>query len=169
MSASSTHTDVTLRRPRRSDGAALHDFVCRSEALEANTRYAYLLLSTHFRDTSIVAEQGGRIAGFVAAYLLPARPDTIFVWQVGVAPFARRTGLARRMIQAILDRQDLEDVRCLEATVATSNQASRRLFESVAKALDTTCSRHRGFEHRDFGNEAHEDEILVRVGPWEIS
>ena len=169
MSAPATGSDLELdlRAPVRGDGARMHAFV-RDSSLETNTRYAYLLLATHFAETSIVAEHDGEMMGFVAAYRVPARPDTLFVWQVGVSPKARRTGLAKRMLLALAGLLAPTGVCCIEATVGAGNEASARLFASTAKALSTECTWSTGFVADDFGDEDHEDEVLARVGPWEI-
>lgn len=162
-----TVADLVLRKPSKEDGSVLYELVRESEALEENTTYAYLLLTSHFRDTCIVAELDGEIVGFVAAYLIPTRPDTVFVWQVGVSRKARRMGLARRMLEALLDRQACGGVRYLEATVEPKNHASHGLFQALADARDAALRRTTGFESTDFGAQDHAAEVLVRVGPME--
>lgn len=166
MNAPATGLEPTLRAPGRADGARLHAFV-QASSLETNSCYAYLLLATHFQETSVVAERDGELLGFVAGYRLPDRPDTLFVWQVGVAQAARRTGLGRRMLLALVRRLTPRGVRRIQATVGEGNEASSRLFGAVAEALSTDCTRAPGFAAGDFGNEIHEDEVLTTVGPWE--
>lgn len=162
-----TDLDVVLRRPRRADGARLHAFV-EGSTLEINSCYAYLLLGTHFRDTCLLAEHDDELLGFVAAYRLPRRPDTLFVWQVGVAEAARGHGLGLRLLHTLVARSS-PSTRCLEATVERGNRASQRLFEALARELGTTCSTSRGFTTEDFGDAPHDDEVLHRVGPWETT
>jgi L-2,4-diaminobutyric acid acetyltransferase len=163
-----TAAGLVLRAPERADGARMHELVRASESLEENSRYAYLLVATHFAATSLVAERDGTLVGMVAGYRLPARPDTLFVWQIGVAREARRSGLGRRMLRELLRRPACRDVRRLEATVAEGNEASRRLFESLARELGAPCRREAGFAAADFGGQTHEAERLLCIGPWEI-
>ena len=74
-----------MRPPSRKDGAALHRLISECPPLDLNSLYAYLLLAEHFSDTCVLAESaGGRIDGFISAYVLPDRPDVLFVWQVAV-------------------------------------------------------------------------------------
>jgi len=155
---------VTLRSPVPRDGARLWDFVRRSGVLEENSCYAYLLLSTHFANTSVVAELNGQVVGFVAAYLLPNRPNVVFVWQIGVDPGCRRSGLGKRLLRHLISLQHVRNARFLEATVTPSNRPSRRLFESFAAEFGAGCRDMEGFSPEDFAG-AHEEERLLRIGP----
>lgn len=148
-------------------------FIADHGGLELNTAYAYLVLADDFTDTCVVAvERGsepgdvadGTLAGFVLGYRPPTRPDTLFVWQVGVAPSHRGQGLARRMILEVLER-NAPEVRFLESTVTPSNTASRRLFRSVAEARDTTCDVTDHLTEDHFPEDGHEAEQRFRIGP----
>ena len=90
-----------MRPPSRKDGAALHRLISECPPLDLNSLYAYLLLAEHFSDTCVLAESaGGRIDGFISAYVLPDRPDVLFVWQVAV--HARtRPSVSRAMLRAL--------------------------------------------------------------------
>lgn len=151
-----------MRPTRLGDGAAMWQFIADHGGLELNTAYAYLVLADDFADTCIVAEDGQELAGFVLGYRPPTRPDTLFVWQVGVSPTHRGQGLARRMILALLDRMGAS---YLEATVTPSNTASRRLFRSVAEARGTTCDVSEYLTEGHFPEQGHEAEEKFRIGP----
>lgn len=157
---------LTLRPPTRPDGARMWRFVREHGGLELNTAYAYVLLADDLSATSSVADgPDGDLAGFVLGFRRPARPDTLFVWQVGVSPAHRGQGLARRLILDTLARQP-DDVRFLEATVTPSNTASQRLFRSVAAALETDCQVREYLTVDDFPEGDHEAEDLFRIGPF---
>src|SRR5690625_423188 len=94
-----------FRKAQPQDGARMHALVKEMGGLELNTAYFYVLYCMDFADTCVVAEVDGKLAGFVLGHRPPARPDTVFVWQVGVAPFMRRQGMARRLLDAVLDRK----------------------------------------------------------------
>lgn len=101
--------------------------------------------------------------------------NTIFVWQVAVAPTARRRGLGLRMLRelAMQVQQDYDDegadrVQYMEASVTPSNDASRQLFDSFARhygvrAQDTDIY----FSQDEFPEQVgHETEYLLRMGPF---
>lgn len=154
-----------MRPTRLGDGAAMWQFVHEHGGLELNTAYAYLVLADDFTDTCIVAEHDGHLAGFVLGYRPPTRPDTLFVWQVGVHPDHRGKGLARRMILDLLEQQAPE-VRYLESTVTPSNMASRRLFQSIAEARAATCHVSEYLTEDVFPQSGHEAEERFRIGPF---
>jgi len=164
---------IELRQARVPDAASIWRLVRDSGVLDCNSSYLYLLLCRDFSDTCVVAERGEETVGFVTAYRLPRDPSVLFVWQIGVCSTARRQGLAKRMLRDLLDRQDVEQPpRFLEATVAASNIASRRLFQSLAADIGATLVEEEGFLVSDFPAavsddpaEAHEAEPRLRIGP----
>lgn len=155
-----------LRAPRATDAGAIWQLVREAGALDANSVYAYLLLCTDFSETSIVAESFGQVVGFVLGYRPPRRRDTLFVWQVAVAPERRAEGVAAGMLDALLARCARTDVRFLEATVTPSNGPSRALFEGLARRNAAPCREGVAFESDLFPGGSHEPELMLRIGPF---
>jgi L-2,4-diaminobutyric acid acetyltransferase len=155
---------TTLRTPRKEDAAPLRRLLAEVGRLERNSCYAYLLLCTHFATTCLVAEQSGQIVGFVLAYRPPSDPESLFVWQVGVAEGARGAGLARHLLRSLLEQPACRDARFMTATVSPDNAASLALFRGFARARGALCEETRGFCASLF-DEPHPEESLLRVGP----
>ncbi|HSO06929.1 MAG TPA: diaminobutyrate acetyltransferase [Pelomicrobium sp.] len=160
------HPAIRLVRPRVEQGAAIRALIEACRPLDVNSTYLYLLLAHHFADTCILALAGERAVGFVSAYRPPGRPDTLFVWQVAVAPEARGQGLAGRMLRALLARPALRGVTRIETTVSPSNAASRGMFARLAADLAAPLEEGALFDAEYFGAEAHEDERLIAIGPF---
>lgn len=107
----------------------------------------------------------------LVAYFLPERPNTLFVWQVGVDERMRGRGVATKLLLDVLARIHCHKVRYLQTTITGDNQASWALFESLAKSLKAN-TRHKSLFDRDrhFDGE-HDTEILLTVGPlqpWHV-
>lgn len=153
-----------IRAPRASDAGRIWSLIPAIGNLERNSAYAYLLLCTHFAPTSLVAERGDSIAGFVLGYRPPTDASALFVWQVGVAPDARGQGLGGKMFEALLARPECADVRYLTATVSPDNAASLALFRGFARRRGVACEEHTWFPGELFP-EPHPDENLLRIGP----
>lgn len=160
-------TLATLRKPTRSDGADLHDLIERCPPLDLNSRYAYLLMCEHHADTCVVAELDGRMVGAATAYFLPHRPNTLFVWQVAVAPGMQGQRLASRMLDQLVERCAVDrGLHTIEATISPSNIASRKLFTSLATRHRVDIAGSLLFSAADFGAGEHEEEWLYQLGPW---
>ena len=156
--------DIRFRAPHTDDGLQIHRLIADSPPLDHNSVYSYYLLCMHFNDTCIVAEQGGDLIGFISAYRIPQRPDTLFVWQVVVSRSARGQGVARSMLDRLLQCIPDKELRFVEATVNPSNTASRGLFERLAQTRGTVLKEDRFLDYSAFGSSSnHEPEILLRI------
>lgn len=160
-------TEYIFREPTVEDGAGMWGLVRDTGVLDLNSSYSYLILAEHFSDTCIVAERGGAVVGFVTAYIPPKQPDTLFVWQVGVAEGERGNGLASRMLDELLQRPACAGVSYLDATVTPSNGPSSALFRSFARGRGTVCTVQEGFDEDLFPGTGHEPEMLFRIGPFD--
>ncbi|MCC6142231.1 MAG: diaminobutyrate acetyltransferase [Candidatus Hydrogenedentes bacterium] len=163
MTSTATN-EICLRKPAATDAADVAKLVAESPPLELNTTYAYLLITTHFADTSVVAEREGEIVGFVAGYRPPTAPEALFVWQVAVKDTARGLGIGSRMLVELLKRPACDGVRYLTTTVTPSNASSTRLFQRFAEKQHAEFITERHFGAELFGG-GHEEEVLYRIGP----
>lgn len=156
---------TALREPTVEDGPSIYDLVNRCKPLDVNSRYLYLLQCSHFANTCAVAESDGSVQAFISAYVRPDKPDVLFVWQIAVDASLRGQGIAGRLLACLLDRPHLAGIRFVEATVNPSNDASRNLFRSLARKSACDMQEEMMFPVEAFGGDAHEEEILLRVGP----
>jgi L-2,4-diaminobutyric acid acetyltransferase len=156
---------IVCREPKLEDASGVHALVEACKPLDLNSRYAYMLLCSHFRDTCVVAEQQDGICGFVSGYRKPAEPSVLFVWQVAVGPQVRGQGLGKQLLAALLDRPACSGVTHVEATIAPSNRASNALFAWLARRYEARCVRSTYVRAEDFGENTHEEEELLRIGP----
>lgn len=155
-----------LRPPERRDGAALHDLIQSCPPLDLNSRYAYLLLCEHHAATCVVAETEGQLVGAITAYIPPAKPDTLFIWQVAVAPHMQGKQIASRMLDQLVARcATSHRFQKLETTISPSNIGSRKLFESYAQRHRIALRAQPYLAASDFGAGQHEDEWLYQLGP----
>lgn len=167
MKNNSSH--ILFRKPEISDAYSIWKLIKESPPLDLNSLYCYLIICTHFVDTSIIAEDSDGICGFISAYIRPDSENILFVWQVVVKKEKKRQGIANTMLQSLLRRKHKKVIQYLETTVNPSNKASGALFYAIAKSLNTKCHESVFFTEKDFGNQAHEDEILYRIGPFDIT
>ena len=161
---------LKLRPPLPEDGPRVHQLIEQCPPLNTNSMHCNLLQCTHFARTSVAAlqenEANNNLLGFISAYLIPERNDTLFIWQVAVCEEARGLGLAINMMKQILDRPQCAQVRYLETTITESNKASWGLFKSLAKKLETRLEKPAMFHCDKHFTGKHKSELLVRLGPF---
>jgi L-2,4-diaminobutyric acid acetyltransferase len=159
-------SDILLRVPTREDGRAAHQLIGCCPPLDTNSMYCNLLQCSHFAETSVAAQMGGELVGFVSGYIIPGRDDTLFIWQVAVGEKARGRGLASRMLDHIAGRERCRDVSYLETTITEDNKASWALFTRFAERRGAELDSSVMFDEQlHFGGE-HASEMLVRIGPF---
>lgn len=160
---------ITLRRPVAEDGMDLFELVQRCAPLDSNSSYCNLLQCSHFAETAVAATRDNQLVGFVSGYLKPSDESVWFVWQVAVDTEARGCGLAKRMLQSVLNRASLSQVQYIETTITPDNDASWGLFTSLAKALQAPIEKSVMFDEQQHFKGHHKTEYLVRIGPFTSS
>lgn len=161
-------TDFAFRAPVATDGPAITALISRCPPLDRNSAYCNLIQSTHFADHCVVAQQEGRIVGWVSGHRPPSEPACLFVWQVAVAAEGRGKGLAKRMIKSLLARPAQRGVTCLTTTVTDDNKASWALFHSLARDWDAPLERTALFEREAHFAGAFPTEYQARIGPFDL-
>lgn len=153
-------------KPSVQDGASIYELVKESNALDVNSQYSYLMMVKFFQHSCIIAKFNQTLAGFVIAFPLLNKQDTLFVWQIGVSHHFRRQGVGTKMLEALLASEDCKQFCYIEATITPSNRASQSLFIGLAKKGNTHYEVSECFPAKLFGGTNHEDEILYRIGPF---
>lgn len=156
-----------MRTPTVTDGSALWQMAKDSASLDVNSPYAYLLWCRDFAATSVIAEVGGRPAGYITGYRRPEEPTALLVWQVAVDDAHRGVGLASRMLDHLFGQQVGHGVTHLETSITPDNEASQRLFTAFARRWDAACERSELFGAGLFPG-AHLAEELFRIGPLRV-
>ena len=131
---------------------------------------------------TVARSENGDVVGFVMSYRPPQARNTIFVWQIGVAPEAAGQGLGGRLLDALVDQvvaasanePEESRVRFMEATVTPDNAASRNLFKAFGRRRGANVEITSDFYSvTDFPAEAadgsalsHEPEDKFVIGPF---
>ncbi|MEC9433320.1 MAG: diaminobutyrate acetyltransferase [Pseudomonadota bacterium] len=155
-----------LRRPESSDGAAVWELIRDCHPLDRNSLYCNLLQCDHFSETCVLAEREGEVLGWISAYIVPDKPDTLFVWQVAVSEAARGMGLAGKMLDEILDRDVCADVDRMQTTITRGNAASWALFRRFADRRDAPLESNAHFTRDEHFEGRHDTEHMVEIGPF---
>ncbi len=159
--------NITIRKQELADAKEVYNLVRDTNILDVNSEYLYLLQSTYFRNTCVVAVENKNIIGFVSGFIDPNDSKTLFVWQVGVDEKYRGFGLAKKMIMEILSNNIQKNIEYIQTTISPSNKSSESLFLKLCKELKANIVLEKLFDKSDFNN-SHEDEILYKIGPFNV-
>ena len=100
------------------------------------------LFFVHFRDTSFVAEEDGRLAGFLCGFRSQTFEDEAYVHFVGVDPGFRGRGVARSLYERFFDAvRPRTTVRCVTGTV---NEASVAFHTSLGFEVERIAENYDG-------------------------
>ncbi len=157
--------NLEIRQPAPSDGPAVTRLIKESPPLDVNSAYCNLLQCSHFATTSASAFSGDTLVGFVSGYRVPGRGNTLFIWQVAVSERARGLGLARAMLNDIVERAENREVSWLETSITANNSASWAMFQGFARSRSAVARRSVMFERDEHFAGSHETEYLLRIGP----
>ena len=146
---------------------SVNRLIAASPPLDTNSIYCNLLQCTYFSSTSIIAKNGDKCLGFVSAYLVPERSDTLFIWQIAVSEAARGQGLGKKMLRSLLSSKACQSVHFIETTITKSNRASWGLFKSLAGDLNADFEESLLFDRVEHFEKLHDSENLLRIGPFE--
>lgn len=124
-------SEATLRPARQGDAEAVRALAAECPPLEVYPLHQYVILLRTCGDLSCVAEVDGEIVGFEVGIPASRRPGAYFLWQIGVAPGQRGTGLAQQLLGTIEERLCAAGYHTIELTVDPANEPSYRLFRSA--------------------------------------
>lgn len=144
---------------------AVFSLISSCPPLDTNSSYCNLLQCSHFANTSVAAEKSGSLVGFISGYIIPDRPDTLFIWQVAVSDQARGLGLASRMLEHILNRSRSTSIQYLETTITQENDASWALFKRLSRSYSANFTSSIWMDRDKHFDGLHDSEELVRIGP----
>lgn len=161
--------ELLFREPTSLDGMPVHTLIKNSPPLDTNSVYCNLLQCTQFASTCVVVELGSELAGFMSAFVKPAEPDVLFVWQMVVTSAARGRGVAGRMLKHLLERPHLADIRYIETTISPGNGPSEAVFLRFAKEENADVDKNILFSKEGHFQGQHDDEVLYRIGPFQYS
>lgn len=161
--------NIDLRVPVLEDGMAVFRLIQRCPPLDTNSSYCNFLQCGHFFNTSVAAHLEGSLVGFTSGYIVPERPDTLFIWQVAIDQPARGLGLSSQMLKHILHRPECGGISFIETTITQDNKPSWGLFKSLAKKLGANIQSATWLDKQVHFDNQHDSELLVRIGPFNLA
>ncbi len=85
-------------------------------------------MQEYFGDSIFIYRHGDRLAGYVLGFKSQRNPRIFFLWQIGVLKEFRGTGLAVKLVHALLDKALESGAEMMRVTAEIDNIASWKLF-----------------------------------------
>ncbi len=102
------------------------------------------LFFVHFRETTFVAEEDGRLAGFLAGFLSQTHADEAYIHFAGVSPGFRRRGAGGLLYErffTVAGEHGRSVVRCVTSPV---NERSIAFHRALGFDTDTVARNYDG-------------------------
>jgi ribosomal protein S18 acetylase RimI-like enzyme len=102
------------------------------------------LFLDHFHRTSIVAEDGAELAGFLVGFLSPSALDAAYIHFVGVDPRYRGSGLARQLYGQFFDLAQADNRPIVRAITSPRNHGSISFHTAMGFTVTGPISNYNG-------------------------
>lgn len=127
--------------------------------------YVYWVMRANAPDLCKVYAAGDDVLGYVTGVAPFSKAGACLLWQVGVHRVFRRLGIASALVEAFAASALDKNISEIQVTVDVRNDASRTLFEQVAKRGGRVVEMKR-LGRIDFESpEDREDRFALRLAP----
>ncbi len=124
------------------------------------------LFLNHFAQTSLVADEGGDLRGFLVGFLSPSADEGAYVHFIGVHPDERGSGLGRALYERFFVLAAAADRRVVRCLTGPSNRASIAFHRRLGFTLVPGGDEVDGVPvHRDYDGPGEDRVLFVRTLP----
>lgn len=120
-------------------------------------------LFDHFRDTSFVVEDEGRLVAFLVGFVSQAKPDEAYIHLVGVRSDRRGEGIGRALYDSFFEEMRRRSVRTVSCVISPANTGSIHFHKSIGFEVVPGDTRHNGVAiQKDYAGQGRDRVKLVR-------
>jgi ribosomal protein S18 acetylase RimI-like enzyme len=102
------------------------------------------LFFVHFRETSFVAEEDGRLVGFLAGFLSQTYPEEAYIHFVGVDPARRGRAIARELYERFFAAARTHGRSLVRCVTSPLNEGSIRFHERMGFSVERVAENYDG-------------------------
>jgi L-2,4-diaminobutyric acid acetyltransferase len=153
-----------IRNIEPSDADILQTFVSKCPPLDPHTLFTYWVLARYQPTYGFAAQDlNGEVIGLLTAIASSNNDETVYVWQIGVAPAVRGNGLAQDLLHELNMAALQNRRRLLEVSIDSHNQESYRLFHAFARAQSAALEVVDVLELHDEHYSLTDSEFLYQI------
>jgi diaminobutyrate acetyltransferase len=154
--------NVLVRQSSEQDTNAIYNLVPHLSPLTLHTRYTYWNLFRNFNDSCFVATDQEQPVGFITSHPTTTPSSEWFIWQAGILPEYRRTGLIDELQDHVIDVARNSGALALNISIETDNPRSFGAFNRMAIRLGTSMEEVERFSLTP-ENPSVVPEVLYRI------
>ena len=124
---------ITIRNIKISDLKHLRKLIKDCHPLGFHTLYTYWVLAYHFKELTFVAEENGNLVGYISGLESKRFKNTWFIWQIGVIPSFRGSGLSQKLLKHFFEKAKENYIRYIQVTIDPNNLASLKCFKRFVR------------------------------------
>lgn len=141
---------MNIRALQEGDIKAVREILTQGEPFVASYQnYIYWMLGRYFPSTCLVAEEDGRVLGYIGALLSPEK-QTLFVWQIAVKSDERGRQIGRKLLENVIMAAKNMGITQLEFAINDENIICRRMVEKLVQDLESTITEKEKYKDEGF-------------------
>ena len=155
-------SNVLIRESQERDVSDIYNLVPNLAPLTPHTRYTYWNLFRNFANCCFIAVDEDQLIGFITSHPTTSPPNEWFIWQAGVVPEYRGTGLIDVLQDCVIEVARQKGALAINTSIETDNPRSLGAFNRMAVRLGTAMNEVIRFNltPRDSSTP---DEVLYRI------
>ena len=124
---------ITIRNIELSDLKHIRKLIKICHPLGFHTLYTYWVLAYHFQDLTFVAEENNNLVGYISGIESKQFKNTWFIWQIGVIPLFRGSGLSQNLLNHFFKKAKKNRIRYVQVTIDPNNTPSLKCFKKFVE------------------------------------
>lgn len=153
---------VIVRESQEKDVNDIYNLVPNLAPLTPHTRYTYWNLFRNFAESCFIAVNENQLIGFITSHPTTSPPNEWFIWQAGIMPEYRGTGLIDNLQDRVIEVARQSGALAINTSIETDNLRSLGAFSRMAVRLGTTMDEVIRFNLTP-ENPSTSDEVLYRM------
>jgi diaminobutyrate acetyltransferase len=122
---------MKIRKATQDDFLKIHKFTAECPPLENYPEHVYKIILRYFGDYCFIAEDNGKIIGFVMGIVPQSISHTYFLWDIGIDSSYQRQGIGTALLKEIENELEKLGFIRIEVTIDPVNTSSQKFFEEM--------------------------------------
>ena len=134
-------SSINIRQSREQDTNDIFDLVSKLSPLTQHTPYTYWNLFRNFANSCFIATDQQKPIGFITSHPTTTPPNEWFIWQVGILPKYRGSGLIDKLQDRVIEVANNSGAIAISTSIETDNPRSLAVFGRMADRLGTNLEQ----------------------------